>query len=142
MAIATSPADQLAALLPGSIVTSDWTVKVGQMTPEPDLVIVFYDTGGIAPNPKWRLDYLTIMTQVRGGPDDYVSGWQKARQVRDYLLGITPQTLPSGDRIDGIIILSELTLVTYDDQKRPIFSVNFRIFWEPGDTNLTTREPL
>jgi hypothetical protein len=145
MSKATSPADQLASLLPSSLVDSDtptWALKVGQLTTEPDRLIVFFDTGGQTPNPRWKLDFLSVMVQIRGNPNDYTSGWQKGRQVRDFFLGITPQTLTSGDRIDGITMASELTHVGYDDQKRPIFSVNFRVFWEPGDTNTTSREPL
>jgi len=144
MAIAISPADQIADLLPNTIVTANpaWSLKVGQMPSEPDRIICFFDTGGQTPDPKWRLDYMMVQAQVRGNPDDYTSGWQKARQVRDYLIGITPQTLTSGDRIDGITVASEVAFLAYDDQKRPMFSVNFRIIWEPGDTNETSREPL
>lgn len=145
MSIATSPADQLSSLLPASLGASDtpaWSVMVGQMITEPDRMIVFYDTGGMTPNPRWKLDYLTVMAQIRGNPDDYTSGWQKGRQVRDYFLGLTSQTLPSGDRIDSITMGSELAFLNYDDQRRPIFSVNFRLIWEPGDTNTTSREPL
>lgn len=144
MAIAKSPADQIADLLPNTIVTSNpaWTLKVGQMVTEPDRQIVFFDTGGQSPDPRWRLDYVMIQAQIRGNPDDYTSGWQKARQIRDFLHGITPQTLTSGDRIDGINCVGDIAFLAYDDQKRPMFSVNFRVIWEPGDTNTTSREPL
>lgn len=144
MAIASSPADQIAALLPNTILTTNpqWLLRIGQLTAEPDRQIVFTDTGGRNPNPKWRLDYLMVQAIVRGNPDDYTSGWQKARQVRDFFLGITPQTLTSGDRIDGIICMGDIGLLHYDDQKRPLFSMNFQVYWEPADTNLTSREPL
>lgn len=144
MSIAKSPADQIADLLPNTIVTASplWTLKIGQLTAEPNRVIVFTDTGGLAPDPKWKLDFVMVQVIVRADPDDYTAGWQKARQIRDYLLGITPQTLVSGDRIDGIICRGDVGLISYDDQKRPLFSVNFQIFWEPGDTNTTSREPL
>lgn len=143
MTQATSPADQMAALFEASgIDNTGWTIKVGQLTSEPDKIVCFYDTGGRPPNPRWKLDYLTFMVQVRCAPDDYATGWTKGREVRDFFLGIEPQTLTSGDRIDGIIMPGEMAYIGPDDQKRCMFSINFQIFWEPADSNLTTREPL
>ena len=144
MSLAAPPSDQLADILPDTVGggATGWTIKVGQMVSEPDQLIVFYDSGGQNPNPRWRLDFLMVMVQVRGAPNDYRTAWQKARQVRDYYLGIFSQTLESGDRVDSIICMGDLAFVSYDDQKRPLFSINFRVIWEPADTNLTSREPL
>lgn len=140
-----SPAEQLADIVVGRGVidgSSGWVSKIGKLPSEPDKVAVFYDTGGPSPNPKWLLDYLSVQCIVRGPPNSYNLGWTKIREVRDCLLGLEPVTLGSGDRIDGVIILSDITFINYDDAQRPTFSVNFRIFYEPASNGLTQREPL
>lgn len=140
----SSPATQLEALVPTTVIngSTGWTGKVGKLVSEPDKVAVFYDTGGQNPNPKWLLDYLTVQCVVRAKPNEYSEGWAKAREIRDCLLGMEPITLGSGDRIDGITMMSDITFINYDDSQRPTFSMNFRVFWEPATNALTQREPL
>lgn len=140
----SSPATQLEALIPTSIIngSTSWVGKVGKLVSEPDQVAVFYDTGGQNPDPKWLLDYKTVQCIVRARPNDYATGYAKAAEIRDVLLGINPITLGSGDRIDGITMMADLTFINYDDSQRPTFSMNFRIFWEPASNGITNREPL
>ena len=135
-----SPADQIASIIPDTILdgSSTWTTKIGKVTNEPDQIAVFYDTGGSSPNPKFRLDYRSIMIIVRGKPNDYANAYQKAQDLKDVLLGIDSQDMPSGDRLDGITMMGDIAFLNYDDQTRPSFSLNFRVFWEPAANALNT----
>lgn len=140
----SSPADQISDLLPNTIVggSTGWTRVVGKMNDDPNKLVCFYDSGGLSPNPKWLLDYRSIQVVVRGDPDTYGTTYTKIQEVRDKLLGLTPVTLGSGDRIDGITGIGEISFLEYDIKSRPKFSMNFRVFWEPATNALTSREPL
>jgi hypothetical protein len=140
----SSPADQLASIVPTTVLegATGWVTKIGKITPEPDKVAVFYDTGGSNPNSRWLLDYRSVQCVVRAPPSEYSTAYDKIQQVRDCLLGITSLTLGSGDRVDGITMMGDIAFINYDDQQRPTFSVNFRVFWEPATNGLTQREPL
>lgn len=128
-----SPAEMLSSLLPNTVVggATGWTLKLGNLLPDPDQLIVFYDTGGLNPNPKWLVDQVNIQAIVRAGPNGYGDGYTKARAVRDSLLGLEPVTV-GDDRIDGVTCLGDIGFIGYDDRQRPTFSVNFRAIIEPG----------
>ncbi len=137
----TSPAEQLSGLVPGSVYTG-WQLVIGQMIDKPNKAIVFYDTGGMNPNPRWLVDYNTVMVQVRGEPNSYGAGFTKAREVRDSLLGKDSMNLTSGDRLVNITCMGDVNFLSYDDAKRPIFSINFRTIIEPATNSLVQRDPL
>jgi hypothetical protein len=118
---------------------SGWTLKVGKSTAEPDQLITMYDTGGMPPNPKWAVDFPTIMATVRGKPNAYNAAWTKARAVRDALLGLFSQDL-GGDRWVSITCPGDVGFVGYDDLQRPELTVNFRLIIEP--TAVGNREAL
>lgn len=140
----TSPADQIANKLPNTVVggATGWTLVIGKAPGEPAKVVCFFDTGGPPPHPSLLLDFRSVQVLVRGQANEYNDAYTKAQQVKDVLLGITPETLGTGDRIDGITMLSDIAFLNYDDLSRPTFSVNFRVFWEPVTNSLTNREPL
>lgn len=129
----SSPAEVAGAQL-GSLVvggSTGWVLKVGKTVAEPDQVIVMYDTGGQAPNPKWAVDFPTIQAMVRGKPNDYGTAWAKAREVRDALLGLDSVTIGS-DRWVSVTCPGDVGFVGYDDSQRPMLSVNFRLIIEPS----------
>lgn len=140
----SSPADQIASKVPNTVLegSTGWTLVIGDLPSEPNKVVSFYDTGGMNPHPALLLDFRSVQVLVRGEPKTYGDAYTKAQQIKDVLLGITPETLGSGDRIDGITMLSDIVFLHYDDLSRPVFSVNFRVFWEPATNSLTNREPL
>lgn len=119
--------------------STGWKLKVGKQTSEPDQLVTMYDTGGLPPNPKWAVDFPTIMAMVRGKPNDYGSAWTKAREVRDSLLGLDSVTIGS-DRWVSITCPGDVGFVGYDDAQRPQLSVNFRLIIEPSVTG--NREAL
>lgn len=139
----TSPAVMLSGLVPSTVVggTTGWALKVGKLVSSPDKVVVFYDTGGQNPNPRWLVDFSHVMVQARGAINDYGSTYTKIRDVRDSLLGIDSQDVGS-DRLVSITCLGDITFLKYDDTERPIFSLNFRVIIEPPPSALTQREAL
>lgn len=118
-----------------------WTLKVGKSVATPNKTITMYDTGGLPPNPKWAVDYPTIMATVRGEPNSYNTVWSKAREVRDALLGLPSQNLgDSGDRWVSVICPGDIGFIGYDDKQRAELTINFRLIIEP--TILGNREAL
>jgi hypothetical protein len=119
----------------------DWAIKVGRLTDSPDRCIAMFDTPGQSPNPRDLLDYVAIQALIRGPKDDYAAGWQKAKDVKDVLLGMFPRDV-GDDHWDGVVGMGSTAFLRYDDNNRPLFSVNFRIFLEEAQSTLTHRTPL
>lgn len=129
-----SPADTAGNLLETAQVvkgTTGWAIRIGKQSDTPHQLVAMYDTGGQTPNPKWAVDFLTIQALVRAGPNEYNICWQKAREVRDALLGLESQDI-DGDRWVSITCQGDIGFVGYDDKERPTCSVNFRIIMEPS----------
>lgn len=139
----TSPAVMLHGLVPTTIIdgATGWTSKIGNMVDQPNQLVVFYDTGGQAPNPRWLVDFSMVMVQVRGASNDYNTAYAKIRQVRDSLLGMDSRDVGS-DRLVSIVCMGDIGFLNYDDAQRPLFSVNFRVIIEPANDSITQREPL
>lgn len=138
-----SPAEIAGGLLGTSIVggATGWQLKVGSFPTTPDKIVQMVDTGGQDPNPRWQVDFVTFQAVVRGAKNDYGSAWLKAREVRDKLLGLDSQTLPSGDRWVSVICRGDIAYVGMDMNERPLMSINFRAIIEPIATE-ANREPL
>lgn len=132
--MSSSPADVASAMISTSIVdgSTGWPLKIGHIPSSPDQVVVFTDTGGMNPNPAWRLDYPTFQALVRGAKGEYGVAYDKARAVRDALLGIDSVTIGS-DRWVSITCLGDIGMAGYDENERPMLSVNFRAIIEPAD---------
>lgn len=116
-----------------------WSITVSQLPDRPDSCITFFDIGGISPNPKFLLDQPSVQMMIRGNENGYEAAYAKAIAARNALLGI-PAQIVNGDRWDGILQVGGLAFVNYDQKKRPMISVNFRVFLEPATG--TYREPL
>jgi len=128
-----SPADAIANLLPNTIVdgVTGWLLRIGKLPDTPNQVVVFYDSGGSNPNPKWRVDYSTIQVRIRGIKSDYSGAYDKAREIRDHLLGIDSQALGS-DWLVSLTVMGDIGFTGYDDNDRPEFTINFRTIIEPA----------
>jgi hypothetical protein len=105
----------------------------------PHTVITVIDAGGFTPNPKWLLDYPTVQVRVRGAKNDYIPTYNKARSVRDALLGLPSQDV-NGERWVAVNAMGGIHWLGFDDQNRPIFTLNFRLILEPASG--THRAPL
>lgn len=144
--MATSPAKGVADILQTATLgtqgaDSGWSILVGRLLEVPNTIIAVYDTPGESPNPKWLLNEPHFQVMIRGGKDDYQGGYAKANDVRDVLLGMNPQTV-NGDRWDGVLMLGDIVFLRYDENNRPLFSSNYKIFLEPAASVLTQRSPL
>ncbi len=117
----------------------DWQIIISKLLDKSDQCIALYDTGGLTPNPRWALDFPGVTIHVRG--KDYLSTYDKAKQVRDVLLGLPSQVI-NGDNWDGVLQIGETMFLGYDQKDRPMFSLNFRLFLEPAISTLTNRDPL
>jgi hypothetical protein len=138
-----SPADTASGLLPATVVggSSGWLLRVGRMDPSPDKIIAFFDSAGQNPDPRWLLDYPTFQARVRGSINGYPDTYDKAKQVKDVILGLTPQDIGT-DRWASVIMLGDIGFMGYDDKERPEFSVNFRAIIHPAANALTQRDNI
>lgn len=124
--------------------TGEWPIKLGRLMTSPDAQVAVSDTPGRPANPRWLLDEPAITFLIRGNKDQYSNAWAKGKAIKDCLLGMNPVTLASGDRWDGVLAMSDLAFLAYDENSRPTFSLNFRLIIEPAATNSPTskRDPL
>lgn len=119
--------------------TTGWSIRIAKEQDKPDTHITCYSSGGLASNPKWLLDFPSVQVRVRGAASGYVAARTKMQSVKDTLLGIASQTL-NGDRWVAINSIGDINNLGFDDNNRPIFSINFALIIEPvsGDN----RDPL
>lgn len=140
----SSPAQQVRSRLITLGVGSNggtWPIFVSQLTTAPDAQLAVYDTPGPPPNPKWLLDYPTVMIHVRGDIDGYDAAIAKAKDIKDALLGTDPIVI-DGDRWDSVTMNGDINFLAYDDNKRPLISMNLGLIIEPATSALTNREAL
>lgn len=119
-----------------------WSVWIGKQPNAPDRVITLYDSSGLAPNPRWLLDYPGVQIRIRGGQQDYQTAALEIRKVRDYLLGINSYDASDGDRIVHVNGIGDIMHTGWDDANRPEFVMNLRLIIEPASNGQTNREPL
>lgn len=117
--------------------TSGWGIYVSEEPTAPDTVVTVYDTGGMDPNPKLLLDHPSVMVRVRGAAGDYSTAWAKALAVKDALLGKAAATVNS-TRYVGIWMKGDINYLGRDDNRRPLFSLNFAITREPASGTYRT----
>ena len=109
--------------------TSGWGIYISKEPASPDTVITLYDTGGSAP--EYLLDGTdmfrpNLQVRVRGEPGGYMEAWSKAKEVVDALARLEPQTI-NGTFYAGVWQQTDIAILQYDDNDRPILTVNFRI---------------
>lgn len=141
----TSPSKEcVETLITASIVgapTASWPAFVGRLMTSPDAQVAVIDTPGQTPNPKYLLDFPTIQVMVRGAVDDYSGAWSKALAIKNKLLGTDPIVFTES-RWDGVTMLGDVMFLRYDDNSRPLISLNFRIIREPVTTLGVARDSL
>lgn len=117
--------------------TNDWAIHIGKLINNPDNIIIVTSSGGIAPNPKWLVDYPSVQVLIRG--KDYVTAKGKAQNVKDTLLGISNQTV-NGDILAAVNMIGDITPLGFDESNRITFAVNFSIIMHPASG--TNRDSL
>lgn len=120
-----------------------WQGRIGRLTESPHTQVALIDVAAAEnPNPKWLLNFPSLQALVRGSPDDYEAAYDKAKEVQDVLLGLDPFDTANGDRWSGVTGLGDIGFVYWDNNSRPVFSVNFRILLEFKDNALSQRDSL
>lgn len=99
---------------------------VSEMPDTPDECVCVYDTGGYPPEANFNYERPTVQVRVRGSKGAYVAAHSLTQDVRDTLHALTNQTV-NGARYIGIWCESDVLSLGYDNNHRPMLSVNFRI---------------
>lgn len=124
----------------------DWSLWIGKQPASPDRSITIYSSGGLAPNPRWLLDYPSVQFRIRGGQNDYDVAENKARDVRRRLLGRESYDAFDGlgDRIVMITAIGDVAFMGWgrDDKVRPEFVFNLALTIEPAPVTGDHRDPL
>lgn len=120
---------------------SGWSINISKEPISPNTTITIFNTAGRPPNPKWLLDYPSLNIRVRGSKGGYVNAEDKAKEVKDVLLGFDSQDI-NGDRWVSVTMPGDLIFIGYDENERPMFSLNFRLIVEPATSALTNRQAL
>jgi hypothetical protein len=132
------PSAILRDLLVTHVGISGFALEIGAMPSTPDNAIQIMDTVGIAPNPKWLLDFPTCQIMVRGASNGYLATFREAKAVKDILLGIDSFTTGDGDILVSVTQNGDLGFIGRDDNMRPMFVINFALIIEPllvGNSN-------
>ena len=98
---------------------------VSEMPSTPDECVAVYDTGGEDPESRYTYERPTVQVRVRGDKGAYRSTYDLAQQIRDALHGLTNEET-GGARYVGIWSVGDIMALGYDDNRRMVFSVNFR----------------
>ena len=124
-----------------------WSINVARLPEKPDRCIVLYDSGGRAPNPQYLIDYPTVQIKIRGSENDYeaLAGGAgtdgKVDDVVNALLGLDSQTI-NGDIWVSVSMIGDRNFIGYDDNGRPLFSLNFQLIINPSAVGTTLRKDL
>lgn len=91
----------------------------------PETFVTALDVGGTA-NPRWLRDNNRVHIRVKAQANNYMEGWETAQKIKDFLLG--KHTIMIGDvYYIRFVINSDVYFVSYDDNNRPIFAMEFTV---------------
>jgi len=99
---------------------------VSEMPHAPDDCVCVYDTGGENSEVDYVYERPTIQVRVRGAKGGYQDGHALAQSIRDELNGLANHTINAA-RYVGIWVEGDIIALGYDDNHRPLFTVNFRM---------------
>lgn len=100
---------------------------VGDMPNTPNECICLFDTPGGNPSGMVADDRKpNLMVHIRGKKNDYTGSYTKAELVYGALHRVANTVIGSAKYI-YILALSDPLFLGYDEERRPIWSINFRI---------------
>ncbi|MGM0409191.1 MAG: minor capsid protein [Bacillota bacterium] len=115
---------------------SDMTTKtvetrLGKIPTEPDKVITFFDTGGMAEqnllnSDEQGLKYPTVQVRIRGTKNSYVDTRELAEDVYDNLHKLYLENM-NENLYKQVIAVGEPIWLGYDENNRPEWSINFEL---------------
>lgn len=111
--------------------TTGWSIHLTDMPDDdntPDTCILVLDTGGDAPDPdsSKNIGNPTFQVLVRGTKMGYQDTWDKAKEILDGLHGKHNETW-NNTRYIHIFAKSDILPLGYDENRRPMFSINFSV---------------
>lgn len=108
-----------------------WNIFWGKIPTSPDTIITLFNSPGAPPNPRFLLDFPSLNIRIRGAKLGLQVAYDKAKAVKDALLGLPPQAV-GGDRWDSITMVGDINDLGFDESERPLMSLNFRLIIEPA----------
>lgn len=99
---------------------------ISLMPPTPNACLAVFDTGGYDPQAGYDYERPTVQVRIRGEVFGYQAAWDKAKEVSTALHGLYNETW-NGARYVGIWQQGDIIFMGYDDNNRPLLSLNFRI---------------
>lgn len=129
-----APSKDIAGILAAtsSVALTAGTDLFTNIMPEtPDACVSVYDSGGDPPEPSFTYKYPTVQVRIRGDKGDQSPAYAQAEACQDALNGTENYTINS-TRYIGIWGVGDIMFIGYDDNNRPIFTVNFRIHRTPA----------
>jgi hypothetical protein len=99
---------------------------VSQMPDTPDQCVAVYDTGGYDQDADISYERPTVQVRVRGTKGGYVNAYSLTQNIRDTLHALANYTI-NGARYIAIWCQGDILSLGYDDNHRPLLSVNFLI---------------
>lgn len=87
----------------------------------PETFVTAIDVGGTS-NPRWLRDNSRIHIRVKAQANQYMEGWEVTQAIKEFLLGKSPLKIGEVYYI-RFVISSDVYLVSYDQNNRPIFAL-------------------
>lgn len=126
----STPARDMLAILQGA--SPSWgtfgvDLFVAAMPDSPGACVAAYDTGSWRePHAGLGNTFPLVQIVVRGLPNTYERTYLDAVAIRDLILGAAQRTV-SGVTYNGFWASSDIASLGFDEQRRPRFSMNFRL---------------
>jgi hypothetical protein len=128
-----SPADNIATILHNlGVGVKGKDIFIGRDPALKKQTITCYDMGGAVPNPKYNRNEPRVKIVVSGNVDKYAEAYTKAKQIKDLLLG-ADNILIGTDIYFAFRMTSDIASIGYDDNNRPMFSINMRFLVDGPD---------
>ena len=97
---------------------------ISEMPDSPDECVCIYDTGGENSEPSYTYERPAIQVRVRGNKGKYQDAYDLATGIKNVLNGAS--TTINSARYIGIWSVGDVIFIAYDDNHRPLLSINFR----------------
>jgi len=91
-----------------------------------DRYVGVFDSGGFDPQPNYDYERPTVQVRVRGNRGDYLGAHSLAKAIQVALNGQVDLELGSS-RYLGVWAQGDVLFIGWDEAKRPIFTINFRL---------------
>lgn len=108
------------------------TLHVSREPSSPDQVVTIYDTGGFSPevllgSDSRGMEKPTIQIRVRGNKKAYNTTYDLAEDIKNVLHTMINRTV-NGTKYVGAWLESDIFFLDYDENDRPVFTMNFLLF--------------